>query len=236
MSENTAKTQSKRLKASGLQKLRFYCQLCDKQCRDANGFKNHVLSPSHQGRLAAMSTDPRNGVVAKYSEQFETEFLRLLKSNHGTKKINAIRFYHEYITNDKHHVHMNSTKWLSLTSFVKHLGRSGRVRVEIDGEDTELNFSIAFIDASSTQSLQKYQEKDKKDEDLVASRLLQKQMEKGKEREETSKGTENTKPQLPKLLTPLKPLKISISKGPVKRKLAAFDSDSEEEAGPTPKK
>ena len=28
-----------RIKAKGLQKLRWYCQMCQKQCRDENGFK-----------------------------------------------------------------------------------------------------------------------------------------------------------------------------------------------------
>jgi hypothetical protein len=27
------------IKAKGLQKLRWYCQMCQKQCRDENGFK-----------------------------------------------------------------------------------------------------------------------------------------------------------------------------------------------------
>ncbi len=32
-----------RIKAKGLQKLRWYCQLCQKQCRDENGFKCHQV-------------------------------------------------------------------------------------------------------------------------------------------------------------------------------------------------
>lgn len=32
-----------RIKAKGLQKLRWYCQLCAKQCRDENGFKCHQV-------------------------------------------------------------------------------------------------------------------------------------------------------------------------------------------------
>lgn len=28
-----------KMKAAGLQKLRWYCQMCEKQCRDENGFK-----------------------------------------------------------------------------------------------------------------------------------------------------------------------------------------------------
>jgi len=31
-----------KMKSKGLQKLRWYCQMCEKQCRDENGFKCHV--------------------------------------------------------------------------------------------------------------------------------------------------------------------------------------------------
>ena len=37
--------------------------------------------------------------------------------------------YNEFI-NDRHHVHMNSTNFLTLTDFVKHLGREGICRVD----------------------------------------------------------------------------------------------------------
>lgn len=40
-----------RIKAKGLQKLRWYCQLCQKQCRDENGFKCHQLSDSHRRQM-----------------------------------------------------------------------------------------------------------------------------------------------------------------------------------------
>ena len=37
------------IKAKGLQKLRWYCQMCQKQCRDENGFK--VRQPLGCARL-----------------------------------------------------------------------------------------------------------------------------------------------------------------------------------------
>ena len=33
-----------KMKSKGLQKLRWYCQMCEKQCRDENGFKCHTMS------------------------------------------------------------------------------------------------------------------------------------------------------------------------------------------------
>ena len=40
----TPKAVANRIKAKGLQKLRWFCQMCQKQCRDENGFKVHATS------------------------------------------------------------------------------------------------------------------------------------------------------------------------------------------------
>jgi len=61
----------------------------------------------------------------------------------GTKRVAANRVYQEYIA-DKQHLHMNSTRWVTLTEFVKHLGRSGVARVD----ETEKGWFIAWIDSS----------------------------------------------------------------------------------------
>ena len=43
----TPKAIGNRIKSIGLQKLRWYCQMCQKQCRDENGFKCHASSEAH---------------------------------------------------------------------------------------------------------------------------------------------------------------------------------------------
>lgn len=159
----TAKYQAKQLKLSGLQKLKFYCQICLKQCRDSNGFKNHLGLPSHLGRVANLGKDGKGySAVEDYLSNFEKDFLRLLRINHGTKKINANKFYQEYILNDKNHVHMNATKWLLLTSFVKYLGQRSKVRVDTEGPDEEFNLVILIVDTTETDEPAK---KLKSDED-----------------------------------------------------------------------
>jgi DNA/RNA-binding protein KIN17 len=67
----------------------------------------------------------------------------------GTKRVLANRVYQEYIS-DKSHLHMNSTRWVTLTEFVKHLGRTGVARVD----ETEKGWFIAWID-NSPQALAK---------------------------------------------------------------------------------
>ena len=67
-----------RIKAKGLQKLRWYCQLCQKQCRDENGFKCHQLSDSHRRQMEVFGQNPER-VVEGFSEEFELDFMEHLR-------------------------------------------------------------------------------------------------------------------------------------------------------------
>ena len=42
--KGSAKHLANKMKSKGLQKLKWYCQVCEKQCRDDNGFKCHMVS------------------------------------------------------------------------------------------------------------------------------------------------------------------------------------------------
>ena len=231
----TAKYQSKKLKASGLQKLKYYCQLCQKQCRDANGFKNHLNSPSHTGRISNLeSSGEARSLVDEYSTQFKSDFMRLLKINHGTKKVNANKFYQEYILNDKHHVHMNSTRWGSLTAFIKYLGQNGLVKVENAGgvDDDEFNLEIRLVDSSGDGNKSNNdREKELKSEEDLSMKLLNQQIKQGQAADATSTtATSNTPSKEIKLSTG--PVKLSLkktTKKPIKKIRSAFDSDNDDD-------
>ncbi|KAM7526748.1 hypothetical protein LguiA_016650 [Lonicera macranthoides] len=139
----TPKAIANRIKAKGLQKLRWYCQMCQKQCRDENGFKCHCMSESHQRQMEVFGQNP-NRIVDGYSEEFETSFLEHLKRSHRFSRIAATVVYNEYIA-DRHHVHMNSTEWATLTDFVKYLGRTGKCKVE----ETPKGWFMTYIDRDS---------------------------------------------------------------------------------------
>ncbi|KAF3356532.1 Putative crotonobetaine/carnitine-CoA ligase [Verticillium dahliae VDG1] len=133
---------SNKLKSKGLQRLRWFCQVCEKQCRDENGFKLHSQSESHVRQMLVVGEDPKK-FINEYSSQFLRDFIMLLRTGHGEKQVQINRFYQEYIAN-KEHVHMNATKWPSLTEFAKHLGREGICRVE----ETDKGLHISWIDNS----------------------------------------------------------------------------------------
>ncbi|XP_057487468.1 KIN17-like protein [Actinidia eriantha] len=139
----TPKAIANRIKAKGLQKLRWYCQMCQKQCRDENGFKCHCMSEGHQRQIEVFGQNP-NRIVEGYFEEFETTFLDHMKRGHCFSRVAATVLYNEYIA-DRHHVHMNSTQWATLTEFVKYLGRTGKCKVD----ETPKGWFMTYIDNDS---------------------------------------------------------------------------------------
>ncbi|KAK9832798.1 hypothetical protein WJX81_002048 [Elliptochloris bilobata] len=136
-----------RIKAKGLQKLRWYCQMCNKQCRDENGFKCHQTSESHKRQMLVFGQAPEH-VIDGFSQSFLNEFVEHLRRSHPHSRVAAKIVYNEYIAN-RHHVHMNATKWLTLTDFIKYLGREGFCKVD----ETEKGWYISLIQRDPAEEL-----------------------------------------------------------------------------------
>ncbi|XP_027009747.1 DNA/RNA-binding protein KIN17 [Tachysurus fulvidraco] len=170
---------SNRIKAKGLQKLRWYCQMCQKQCRDENGFKCHCMSESHQRQLLLASENP-NQFMDFFSSEFKSDFLELLRRRFGTKRVHNNIIYNEYISN-REHVHMNSTQWETLTDFTKWLGREGFCKVD----ETPKGWYIQYIDRDpETIRKQEEQERKKKqdlDDEERSAKFIEEQVRRGKE-------------------------------------------------------
>ena len=210
----TPKYIANQMKAKGLQRLRWYCQVCEKQCRDENGFKCHTQSESHVRQMLLVGQNPQKK-IEEYSRQFKHDFSQLLRTAHGEKKINANRFYQEYIQ-DKQHVHMNATRWTSLQEFVKYLGREGTCRVEDSEKD---GLCISWIDNSpealKRNDARREKERGDRGDEERTQKIIEKQIEqamKGKQQEEQgSEGDEK--------VTELKrdeqnPVKLSLAQKP----------------------
>jgi len=169
-----------RMKARGLQKLKFYCQMCGKQCRDANGFKCHVQSESHMRQMKIFGDDA-SGFLKQYSENFEKFFLTTLRMRHGTKKVNANNIYQEVIA-DKEHIHMNATHWTTLTDFVQYLGRSKKCLVEENHSDGTGGWTVSYIERDAgilarRETQQKREAADKKAEEALLKRMKTQRIE-----------------------------------------------------------
>ena len=165
--------------------------------------------------------------INDYSRQFQRDFLKLLKTAHGEKKVHMNNFYQEYIR-DKEHIHMNSTKWPSLTEFAKHLGREGICRVD----EGERGLEIQWIDDSPEairrkEDIMKKERLAKGDED-IESRLLEQQIRRAREatKENPAKTmetsdqleTENSEDRMV-----ASPIKVSLSLKAIAPKISARD-------------
>ncbi|KLU84939.1 zinc finger protein RTS2 [Magnaporthiopsis poae ATCC 64411] len=177
---------SNQMKAKGLQRLRWYCQPCERQMRDDNAFKQHCMSESHVRQMLIVGEDPKK-FLREYSDQFLRDFINLLKTGHRDKQVQINHFYQEYIAN-KSHVHMNSTQWSSLTEFAKHLGREGICRVE----ENEKGIHIAWIDDSPEalrrqEALRRKEAQDRGDEEWE-QRMLKAQIKRAQKDAATRAG------------------------------------------------
>ena len=79
------------MKSKGLQRLRWYCQVCEKQCRDENGFKCHATSESHLRQMLVVG-EHAGSYIAGFSNQFQSEFVSLLSRRQVVQLISLFVF------------------------------------------------------------------------------------------------------------------------------------------------
>ena len=114
-----------------------------------------------------------------YSKDFEKAFTDILKRQYNEKRVHANVVYQQYI-GDKEHVHMNSTCWVTLTSFVKHLGRTGKAIID----ETEKGWYVTWVekDQETLERERKAAKKDRmtKDDEERVREYIDAQVEKAK--------------------------------------------------------
>lgn len=178
----TPKYLANKMKSKGLQKLRWYCQMCQKQCRDENGFKCHTMSESHQRQLLLFS-DNSSRIINDFSAEFAKGYMDIVRRQFGTKRVAANKVYQEYIA-DKNHCHMNSTRWTTLKGFVLWLGKTGQCVVD----ETEKGWFVTYIDRdpetlARQEKLTKKRKMDKDDDERLRD-FIDKQVKRGKKEEQ----------------------------------------------------
>ena len=173
----TIKSEINRQKSRGLGRLRWYCEMCQKQCRDENGFQCHTKSESHLRQMHTFAQSASK-LVAGYSAHVENAFLKILKRKGGRQNANNV--YKEYIS-DKNHIHMNATRWKSLTTFLNHLHVEGKAIVEI----SESGMFAEYVDRNPEEQARREAERKKELEKLTEEereqRLIEMQMVKALE-------------------------------------------------------
>lgn len=180
------------------------------------------MSESHQRQMLLVASNPGR-YVHNFSDDFKKEFLSLLSRRHGTKRVFANKVYQEYIAH-KEHIHMNATKWNSLSEFCKQMGREGILRVD----ETERGLHITWIDNSpkalARQAAIQKMDRAKKDDEERELELLKEQIEKASKSAEERGITEQQVSELKR--EGEQPIKLSLSMKP-----AAITSEAPKSTG-----
>jgi DNA/RNA-binding protein KIN17 len=121
-----------------------------------------------------------HGMLDNLSREFEKAYLDTLRQRHGTKRVNANNIYQEVIR-DRHHIHMNATKWVTLTDFCQYLGRTGKCVVD----ETERGWYVQYIERDATilareEALQRRLEAEKAAEVTESQRMEAQRVEAAK--------------------------------------------------------
>lgn len=159
--------------------------MCQKQCRDENGFKCHLNTEAHQRQMLLFGQNS-GSFTYEFSKDFFNSFMDILKRQFGTKRVKANKVYQQVIA-AKDHVHMNSTRWHTLTGFCQWLGKSGICVVDLIEEE----WWITYIDRDpETMERQRKSEKKKKMDKDDEEKLLE-FIEQQVERDRKRKGDED---------------------------------------------
>ena len=123
----------------------------------------------------------------QFSKDFFDMFMDILRRQFGTKRVKANKVYQQVIA-DKNHVHMNSTRWHTLTGFVQWLGKSGICVVDL----IEDEWWITYIDRDP-ETLERQRKADKKkkmdkDDEERLLEFIDQQIERDKKRKEGVEG------------------------------------------------
>ncbi|CAH8840222.1 unnamed protein product [Trichobilharzia szidati] len=224
----TPKAIANRIKAKGLQKLRWYCQMCQKQCRDENGYKCHTMSESHHRQMKLFAEDGGK-FISSFSSEFLKGYLDILRRQFGGKRVHSNVVYQEYIK-DKEHIHMNATRWHTLTGLCMWLGKQGICKVD----ETEKGWFIEYIDRDpEKEKRQEMNERLEKTEDEINRKFLERQIEQNLSKVEQIEGP---------LYTPLlranedEPIRLGISLSQKKPPSEAVDDSASQNPGASEEK
>lgn len=86
-----------------------YCEMCEKQCRDQNGFDCHKTSESHQRQLLLFAEN-QNQYLNEFSKEFSTEFIKVRNIDYVVILNRIYSRFWKRVTERKEWRQMKSTK------------------------------------------------------------------------------------------------------------------------------
>jgi len=117
-----------------------------------------------------------NFYINNYSKEFEKDYLDILKRNYRSNWVSANKIYQDYIS-DKNSTHMNSTRWSTLTGFIKHLESIGKIELQEEINDKNIiEVKIKYIEKTHNIVKERDKIKNRKNEKLFYEKFKEKKL------------------------------------------------------------
>lgn len=189
--------------------------MCQKQCRDENGFKCHINTEAHQRQMLLFGQNT-GSYTYQFSKDFFDSFMDILKRQFGTKRVKANKVYQQVIAH-KDHVHMNSTRWHTLTGFCQWLGKSGICVVDLIDEEWWLTYIDRDPETLERQRKAAKKKKMDKDDEERLLEFIEQQVERDKKRKEGDEVEEESEQKFTELVRDNEEDKIKLEMKVFKR-------------------
>lgn len=147
-------------KLRGTGRLKFFCQICTKQCKDEHGWTCHINSASHKRKVEEFAENPEE-IIGNYSVKFETNILQILRDKYSGRKVRLGELFKEFI-DDRTYIDINMTRWKNLDEFWRYLREVKNVEIEggfISWKEVELGSTLEEAREGKVKS-QKTREED----------------------------------------------------------------------------
>jgi len=118
--------------------------------------------------------------LAGYSKDFEKGFNDILRRQYNEKRVLANAVYQQYIS-DKNHVHMNSTCWVTLTSYCRHLERTGKAVIDQTEKGWWITWCLKDPEQEARERKQAVKEKMALDDEERIKQYIDEQIERAKQ-------------------------------------------------------
>lgn len=161
-----ARAIAKKMKYGHLQKLKWYCEICQHQCNDEQSYRQHVQCEKHRGLMLHFKANSAS-ILKQNSYNFECTFMNVLKRMFSNREVLANVVYTQVIR-DKKHVHMNSTYWESVHGFCCHLEKTGKITMRM----TERGPMIRYVQAEEV-----IMAKEKKECEMIRQMQIERERE-----------------------------------------------------------
>jgi len=119
-----------------------------------------------------------------FSQEFETGFMQLMSHSYRSTRILANTVYCEFISN-RHHTHMNSTIWVTLSNFVQYLGRTNQCKIDKTPKGWYLQYVDNTPEARMREEKARAMERTELADEVRHERMLAQQVQEAGEFEES---------------------------------------------------